>query len=299
MGSLKQSVSSNFKYVIRASHRLQLHLSALLVLIFSTPCIFANGINIDDRPIANSLTSKKSLISEGTFKSEQSLKGEKTLKIAYIEFPPVTFSNTRGQPDGYIMEILTQVAKDAGFHFSVRPYPTKRLIQNMINGDADLFVGVSSLIQLKEHIIVGSETITNIYFRSYYFGDFGPISKKQDLRGKRVIIMRGYSYNGWANYIKNPKNNIEYFEADSHSQGLDALKSGRGDVLLDYQGPAALALKETDITNLKQGNAFSQPLYFVVSKKTPNAEQVAKRLDETFARLKKGEHFKGLTVPIH
>ncbi len=222
-----------------------------------------------------------------------------SLKIAYIEFPPITFSNNNEEPDGYIMNIMKMVVKEAGYNYTVRPYPTNRLIHHMISGEADFFVGVSSLSQLKEHIIVGKETITNINFRSYFFGDYGPIVRKQDLLGKSVIIMRGYSYNGWASYIKSPQNNIQYFEADSHSQGLDALRNGRGDILLDYQGPAKIALRDANLRNIKKGNAFNQPLYFVVSKKTPNAQQLVNTLDETYRRLKNEGRFSQAAIPIH
>lgn len=222
-----------------------------------------------------------------------------SLKIAYIEFPPATFSNDKEEPDGYVMNIMKTVVKEAGYHYTARPYPANRLIHNMIAGEADFFVGVSSLIQLTEHIIIGKETITNIYFRSYFLDDFGPILRKQDLLGKRVIIMRGYSYNGWANYIKSPQNNIQYFEADSHSQGLDALQNGRGDILLDYQGPATIALEEAGLSNIKKGNAFNQPLYFVVSKKAPHAQQLVNTLDATYRRLKKEGRFSQTAIPIH
>ncbi len=156
---------------------------------------------------------------------------------------------------------------------------------NMVNGDAHIWIGNPTLTGLKEHVLVGDSPITEIHFRAYYYGDFGPIEKKEDLIGRRVIIMRGYDYAGWANYIKRSNGQIKYFESDSHEQALRALLNSRGDVLLDYQRPISQVYDQADITRLKSSGVFSQPLHFLVSKKIPNAQEILTRINAAHTRL--------------
>lgn len=210
---------------------------------------------------------------------------ESPLRTTYIEFAPVTFTNPEGAPDGYLVHTMFDVLKEAGYDYSVRPFPTNRMIMNMADGELDLWIGASTIQSLKDHVVVGNEPVTEIHFRAYYFGDSGPYLRKEDLLGKRVIMMRGYSYSGWSKFIKDPANDIQYFESDSHDQALNALRLGRGDVLLDYQRPASTAISKTDIEDIKSNEVLSQSLYFLVSKKTPNADQVVKALDKAFLRL--------------
>ncbi|MFL0810112.1 MAG: transporter substrate-binding domain-containing protein [Agarilytica sp.] len=210
---------------------------------------------------------------------------EPPLRTTYIEFAPVTYTNEEGAPDGYLIQTMFDVLKEAGYDWSIRPLPTNRMILNMAQGGLDLWIGASTINQLNEHVVAGKEPITEIHFRAYYFGNSGPYLRKEDLLGKRVIMMRGYSYNGWTKFIKDPKNGIQYFESDSHLQALNTLYLGRGDVLLDYERPINTALSRTSISNIKSNDVFSQSLYFLVSKKTPNAEQLVQTLDQAFIRL--------------
>lgn len=208
-----------------------------------------------------------------------------TLKTTYIEFPPVTYTNELAEADGYLIDTMYQVLSTAGYQWTIRPYPVNRMMLNMVNGDTHVWIGAPSLSGLRGHVLVGEKAVTEIHFRAYYYGDFGPIEKKEDLLGRRVIIMRGYDYNGWTDYIKRSGGRIKYFESDSHEQALRALRNARGDILLDYQRPISQSYSVADITRLKSSGVFSQPLHFLVSKKAPKAEEVLERINTAHAQL--------------
>lgn len=209
-----------------------------------------------------------------------------SLNTTYIEFPPVTFTNDQGKPDGYLMAIMRQVLEEAGYRYTIRPYPTNRMIRNMGNGSVDLWIGAITIPELNPHVVHSEHPVTDIHFNAYYTKDIGPITQPEHLIGKRVIIMRGYSYNGWKKYIVDPKNNIWHFQTDDHAHALLALSKGRGDVLLDYRRPVATAMKKSGFTNIQSNEVFSQPLYFLISKKTPNAQAIVEHLDQVHMALK-------------
>ncbi len=220
------------------------------------------------------------------------------LNTTYIEFPPVTYTNTQGQPAGYLVDIMLQVLDTAGYPYTVRPYPPNRMIRNMGLGTVDLWIGAITIPELNPHVLHSKHPVTDIHFHAYYTQDIGPITKPEDLQGKRVIIMRGYSYSGWTKYIVDPKNKIWHYQSDNHAHALLALSKGRGDVLLDYRRPVANAMQNSNFTNIRSNKVLSQPLYFLVSKKTPNAQAIVDHLDAVHMQLKNAGKLVGGTAGI-
>ncbi len=84
---------------------------------------------------------------------------------------------------------------------------------------------------------MGDSVVANIDLRVYTVGSKLPIKIKEDLSGKKIIVMSGFSYGGWINFIDDPANNVSVHKTTDHMQALKLLHRGRKDYLLDYRRP--------------------------------------------------------------
>ncbi len=65
------------------------------------------------------------------------------------------------------------------------------------------------------------------------------------------------------------------------------LNLGRAEYLLHYEAPAKKILEKMSIPNLNMNQISSFPLKFVVSKKTPDAQDVLNKLEKAYNDLLK------------
>ncbi|MCB9480781.1 MAG: transporter substrate-binding domain-containing protein [Desulfobacteraceae bacterium] len=210
-----------------------------------------------------------------------------SLKVGYIEFPPVFSTNSDGKPEGILIDLAGKVLPEAGYEWEAFSYPVKRMSDYIAKGKLDLWIGLKTIPDFEGTTFKGDSEVLKITLKAYRTKNIPDIKKQEDLNSKSIIIIRGYSYGGWINYIKDVKNSIDFIETNDHKSAFRMLKAGRADYVLDYQNPAEKALKNLDIENLKENTISSFGAYFVVSKQTPDAENVLKNLEKAYKKLKK------------
>ncbi len=129
--------------------------------------------------------------------------------------------------------------------------------------------------------------IENLYISGGYacYRESRPKYPLIPLNGRHVIVLLGYSYGDWFDYITDPQNNITHESAIKHDQALRMLLSHRVDYLLDYQLPINLALANMETPKLYYHDVFSIEGHIVVSKKLPNAKQILRRLEDSYKSL--------------
>ena len=213
------------------------------------------------------------------------------LKIGYVEFPPYTFTNKYYRPDGLIVNRIITAIERAGYTWDAESFPGKRLFRNIARGYTDIFIGIKGIPMLRTTTYTGRIPIGKIEMRIYYIGNKKPIFKKEDLKGKSVILVRGYGYTdgklqSWTNYIKDRDNKIIYEEARGNLNAFEKLKARRAAYLLEYKLPALQTLKKIYIPNLKYNTIHSANIYIIISKKTKNARIVLKKIQREFRKNK-------------
>jgi len=149
----------------------------------------------------------------------------------------------------------------------------------------DLWVGLSTIPAFKGKTLVGDSEVLKITLRSYCIRTLPPIKVKEDMNGKSIIIMRGYSYGGWIKHIKDPANNVKYLESDSHDSAFRMLKAGRADYLFDYKSPATKALENLQVPGLEYNDLSTFSAYFVVSAKARNAAKLLHEIESSYKQL--------------
>jgi polar amino acid transport system substrate-binding protein len=199
------------------------------------------------------------------------------LAIGFPEFPPLSFTNMQGEPDGYLVHLSDALFARAGIDSHVRIYPAPRLFENMANGALDFSMLVHNRV-LDACCLFSKQAVVREYLRVYHINGKPPIHDKNELIGKKIITIQGYSYAGLINFIKDPNNNIINEVAPTHEAAFTMLDAGRADYVLDYAGPATSGLAAHPVKNLRFEVIDYLDIYLVLAKKYPDAERVLARL---------------------
>ncbi|MGB1237493.1 MAG: substrate-binding periplasmic protein [Pseudomonadales bacterium] len=225
------------------------------------------------------------LIALGTSTMSSFSAADVDVRVGYIEFPPVFSTDLQGRPVGTLIDLTRRVLERAELSYSMHSYPTKRMIKYLIDGRVDLWVGLSTIPAFEGNTLVGDSEVEQITLQAFSLGNASPIKKREDLRGKNILILRGYSYGGWVSYIKNPANEISYTEVDTHAQGFKALRLKRAQFLLGYRGPAQKTLAKAPVYNLVAQTISAFSVRFVVSAKATAPQQLLDKLETAFKSL--------------
>ncbi len=219
--------------------------------------------------------------------------------MGYVEFAPYYYTDKDGNARGHMIDMANAMAEHAGYTLTFRSYPPRRLARSVVMGKADIFLGMSTLADFASGVLISSMPIDTIELRAYSLKPMPAINTKEDLNGKRILLLHGYSYGDWFNHIKEPSNNIEYHMANTHTQALIMLERRPIDYLLDYKLPIAFATHEVQTPKLYHHDVFTLRPRMMVSKMHPHSEEVMKKFEEAFLALYPNgvEHLKAQYLP--
>jgi ABC-type amino acid transport substrate-binding protein len=237
------------------------------------------GINL---PLhANNNVTTKNVISE--YKNDQ-----KPLTVGYIDFQPL-YGTVNSKPQGMLIDITHKVFKDIDLSYKERSMPTKRLFSNLKKGRIQIWCGIK-IKELQSKVWSGNEVLHHLSLNIYSLSKQVSIVKKSDLIGEKIILLLGYNYDGWGQYIRNKQNGVKFIDVKSHDDALRLLKTGRYKYLLNYRAPMNIALKKSPAPELTQKNISELPIVFNITKNMVNSKELLKRLDNSLAKLiKAGE----------
>ncbi len=203
------------------------------------------------------------------------------IEYGYPEQPPRVYTNAQGQPDGHYPRLLNMLFKQAGFAWHGASYPAKRLMANLDNGTTNF------------SILVKNPLLANccIYGKTPVWRAATPtILRKEDLIGKRVIVLAGFSYGGLIDFIDDPQNRISKQVANTHAAAFEMLDTGRGDYLLNYVEPATSeGLAQHPIDDLRSLKINTVYMYFVINKNYPDAANVLNRLETLYLKMREAD----------
>jgi polar amino acid transport system substrate-binding protein len=211
------------------------------------------------------------------------------LKIGYVEFPPMTYTDNNGMPAGYIMDIAVKSLEKAGFEWTAVSLPPKRMVKSLATGLTQVWLGLATMPQFKGTTYVGKTVVEQLILRAYTIGNNPPIRKYQDLSGKTILLLRGYSYGDWITFIKDPANKVRYLELDSHVGAFKRLKKLSTRIpeiyLLDYKHPSETVLRQMDLPDIRFNQISTLDIHFVVTRKMDGAKAILDRIETAFQEL--------------
>lgn len=209
------------------------------------------------------------------------------LEVAFFDFPGLTSVDTTGKPIGFVNDITIKVLERLGVKYNIKMYPAARFYEYLSSGKVQLFNGLSSIPAVQQSTVSSKLELFPLVMRVYWVGQKPKIEKKEDLVGKSVILVRGFSYKDWGAWIRDPNNKVTFHDTNTHESAFEMLKNGRADYLLNYKYIDANVLKNVAIPDLNIKTLFQWSCAFNVYKGYPHATEFVKKLDDTYKQLVK------------
>ncbi|SDL10387.1 polar amino acid transport system substrate-binding protein [Pseudomonas delhiensis] len=217
--------------------------------------------------------------------------GPQSLAVGYYEFPPYIYTDDDGSTQGEGAELIRKLLRQAGYRAELRALPSARLYQGLRDGSVQLWAGAPGKPELAESTLECEHVLGQVTLNLYRLASQPAPHLPQGLAGSRVILISGYSY--WrpaTQLLDDPRLNLEVHRTTTHNAALQMLLRDRGDYLLDYQAPVEEARNAAGLPPLAYDTLYRLPLKLIVSRRTPDAEQLRQRLDQAFEQLSaKGE----------
>lgn len=208
----------------------------------------------------------------------------KAVRIAYVEFPPITYRAENGQAEGSFIDITRKVANEAGFDVEFMYLPVTRAYLYLTNGKIDAWPGVTNIPALDGEVLESWVSPLAIQLSAWYLEETPPVDHFDRLLGKTVIVIGGYTYGGLLAWLES-EGSIRVTEAPNHRSALDMLKRGRGDYLLDYRQPVMDTLEMPADSMIRESEVRSRNLAWLFSLANPRAAILREAFDDAYIRL--------------
>lgn len=210
---------------------------------------------------------------------------KEVITVGYYEFPPASYTDSSDKPAGYMLELGRTLLTNAGYDVVFKALPSARLYSQLVSGDIDLWIGASNKPELAGHTLQGTKVIGEITLAVFYHPKAKPPRLPEDLKGKKIILIGGYSY--WppaTQWLADSTLNLKLTRTSQHDSAIAMLLRKRGDYLFDYLEPMRDAQKQLglDELSLPYITIHSAPASFIVSKRAANPEKLLADLESQF-----------------
>ena len=231
--------------------------------------------------------------------SAQSAAGVSQPRELEYAYPDQSVWTTRvdehGDPENPLIRLAAVMFEKAEIPWHSRRYPATRMYNYLNDGSVEFSILVKTAA-VNDCCLLSRLPVASTELRVYHLSDKPPARSKEDLIGKRIITIRGYSYGEIRSFLDDPANNITSNAAIKHDAAFAMLEAGRADYLLDYTGPATEVLKAHPIAAIRFTPLSRIDVHLVLAKAYPDAKNVMARLENIVETLNKEEI---LAVPLH
>ena len=225
------------------------------------------------------------LIAHGSAMAEE--QGNEPLEFGHIEIPPFGYTDSEGNSRGHLIRLTRQVFAQMGLSPRFQSYPAARLYRLLRSGKTAFTLGAAKLHALREVAYESQESTATLALTIYHRQESPAIANLKGLKGKRVALIRGYSYGPVGKYFEEHSDAMTIEYALNQESALNMLTYKRVDYLLNYQKPTENLIAQKGITDLKGTVIGRTSVHFFVSREVKNAESIRDAWDRELRNLKK------------
>ncbi|QSP96447.1 transporter substrate-binding domain-containing protein [Marinobacter salinisoli] len=215
------------------------------------------------------------------------------LRIGYSEFPPFEYRADNGEPAGAFIDITRALVAEAGYEAEFVYLPTSRIYLYLKKGKLDVWPGLTNIPSLQGQILESWASPFSDMLSAWQLKTSAPLTHFNELKGKTVIVIAGYTYSGLIEWLKS-SDGIRVTEAPNHRAAIEMLKLNRGDYLLDYSAPVRDILSDEERDLFSEVPVRRRSAAWLFSLANPRAATVREVFDDAYMRLLD----KGLVPPV-
>lgn len=206
--------------------------------------------------------------------------------VGYYEFPPYCWTDDNGQPRGSLLTLTERLLRHTGYRGVYRSLPGARVYAGLRDGSVQLWAGAGGKPELVGHTLEARNQLGEINLALYYRKDTPKPKIPDDLAGRGIILISGYSYWKPVNDLLNdPRLGLITHRTSTHSAALEMLQRRRGDFLLDYQQPVEQALQKLGHEALPFIVLQNLQLRLVASRHAEGSAALLEALDRAYEEL--------------
>lgn len=206
------------------------------------------------------------------------------IRGSFIEFPPLAYTTDAGEAEGTFIDLAEGVADQAGYDIRWQELPIERVYLYLERGDIDMWLGSASVPELASYTQETDFRTGSIRLNVYSREGTVPVSGLADLQGKRLILIRGYTYWRLLDHLKDDPDTL-ITVAPGHRSAIRMLAFKRGDYLINFQSPMDNILKTSPRPGLRHDNLLKWPLTLVFSRKAPATGKMIKDLNRAWRTM--------------
>lgn len=215
----------------------------------------------------------------------QSASDGKTISVGYYEFPPYSWTDENGRPQGSVLALTERLLRHAGYQGEYRSLPGARLYLALQNGSVQLWPGAGGKTELAGHTYEARHSLGEFNLVLYRRAGTPAPRIPDDLRERKLIVISGYSYWQQTNLLTAPELKVVTHSTRTHTSALEMLLRKRGDFLLDYQAPVEQARTLLGLAPLPYTVLQSFQGRLVASRHAPGSQRLLDDLDRAYEEL--------------
>ncbi len=206
-----------------------------------------------------------------------------------LDYPPYSFLDEEGRPSGFNVELTRAIAKVMGLKIEVQIGPWGHIRNSLAAGKIDV---ISGMYYSKERTktVDFSPPYTIVHHAIFARRDSPEIKSEADLRGRKIIVMRGDIMHDYALKEGLSKN---LGLADTQSEVLRLLSSGKYDFALIAKLPGLYWVKKLGLSNIVTVGPLIGPSAYCYAVEKGNSDLLS-RFSEGLAIIKKTDQMKAI-----
>lgn len=170
------------------------------------------------------------------------------VRIAQTELKPTLFTDEQGNPAGFIVDLIEDLAKKEGYDVIWIRGTLSESWDRLSSGEIDLIPAVTVTSERLKMYDFTNESVMSIWSQVYARPDSG-INTILDLEGKHVAFVKGASSGiGLKEYATKFGITATYLEKGTPAEVLTAVSKGEADALVVYNSAGQEEMKEHGLT---------------------------------------------------
>ncbi len=219
------------------------------------------------------------------------------LRVGVLHIPPLAEVRSPTNTSGPLIDYMHRLLQSAGVAYRMEGFPARRLYRNLAAGESQFWVGIKNVPEYEGKVLYSEQPIYSLHLRLYRLPGSPEIRQLSALQTQRLIVIRGYSYGGLLEPLKQRPMGLQWKDANTNYKALEMLQLRRGDYLLSYAEPIEQLLQQRP-QRLEHEVLQELPMYLVLSRTTPHAESLMARLNQVASNMRLSGETQKIFAPL-
>jgi len=185
-----------------------------------------------------------------------------------LDYPPYSFLDEEGKPTGFNVDLTRAIAKAMGLRVDIQVRPWGNIRDNLSSDKIDVIAGMYYSKERAKRVDF-SPPYTIVHHAIFARRDSPRIKSEKELRGKKIVVMRGdimHDYVLKEGFTKNPG------LATTQAEALRLLASGKYDFALTAKLPGLYWVNKLSLSDIEIVGPLLRPSEYCYAVKAGNFE---------------------------